>query len=69
MKTQVDSEKRVARTTRLRAEVSRLRERLERQDHELGDLRSLLEDRTRRLAGRLARLEAASAAVQCCDGS
>jgi hypothetical protein len=52
-----------------RAEVKVLREKLRSLDKEVERLRRLIEDRTYRLARRVAQLEGASPAVQCQDGS
>ena len=69
MDNQVLQDKLVERVNRLRTQVNLLREKVRRSDRGLQELRYLLEDRTRRLAGRIARLEGQSPAVQCQDGS
>ncbi len=69
MDNQVLQDKVVQRMNRLRADVSLLREKVRQGDRDLREMRYLLEDRTRRLARRLARLEGQSPAVQCQDGS
>jgi ABC-type phosphate transport system auxiliary subunit len=61
-------EKLAAQDKRLRAEVKALRKQLHRLREEMGRLRLLIDDGTFRLARRVARLEAASPAVQCQDG-
>ena len=69
MQTQTVQSKHGVRMKRLRAEVRLLRAKPDRLDQALAQLRLLVEERTYRLAGRLARLEGESCAVQCRDGS
>jgi hypothetical protein len=66
---QVIQDERATQGKRLRAEVKVLREKVRGLGEEVERLRSLIDDRTYRLARRVARLEAASPAVQCQDGS
>jgi hypothetical protein len=54
---------------RLRAAVKVLRKKVRLLDEKVNRLHLLLDDRMFRLARRLARLEGASPAVQCQDGS